>query len=429
LIRSSILVTFFAVSGSTLGFLVQLILAKFFGISEAVDTYFFIISLPTVISGLLAAILSFDLVPHLVRQVDDSQNHARLMGSIFIGIIFLAALVLLFGGVISKLQILALPINSPIRFYENLESLITLAWLASAFQIINSCLAAMLNSVKNCIVSALLALLPYLGMIILLITNANHPRIELLLIGLVLGTLFSTLISIYLLRNFLFPLPWKKILWKELSILAFRSPLTAMAISCFSAYAVVDAYWAPQIGDGALSSLGYAQRLIIGIGTLAVAGASAVVIPRITELNTKKKFLDSRILFLRTVIFVGLIAITLAMLTAIFSEPIVELLYGRGAFQANEVTVVSKLLQHMSFGMVAMLLSVISLRILFSFEGMALGAALIGIFWMLLYFFLSMLWYQEGVLGIGNAYSTSWVITSALILLIICIKYWKNNGQ
>jgi putative peptidoglycan lipid II flippase len=426
MLRSSLLVTFFAISGSALGFLIQLMLARQYGIDGTVDAYFFAISWPTFIAGLLAAILSFDLVPYLIAHEANPSYHARLMGSILVGVIFLALVITVLGRTIGQLQILALPTNSLILAYEHLDLLIGLSWLASGFQIINSCLAAMLNSVKRYIFSAFLSILPYLGTIFFLIGTINYARIEFILIGLMLGTLISILISMFLLRKSLFPLLEGGILWKDLSQIALKSPLTAIAMSSFSAYAVVDAYWAPKIGSGALSSLGYAQRLIIGLGNLAVAGASAVVIPHIAELNRKRNFIESKRLVIRTEIYVGLLAIIPALLFLIFAEPIVRILFARGAFKLNEIIVVSGLLRHMSIGMVAMLLSVISLRILFCFKNTGVIAALVGFVWIALYFLLSMLWYPAGVLGIGNAYSLSWLMTLTFILIIIFRKFHCN---
>jgi putative peptidoglycan lipid II flippase len=316
-----------------------------------------------------------------------------------------------------------LPDSSQIKYYENLEALIFLAWIGCGIQILNGCLSAMLNSQKKYLYTACLGLGPYLGIIGLLTITPNFLGIEVMLFGLILGAGVSAALSIFLLRKNLFPIFLKEILWGEIFKLFYRSPFTAIAMSCFSAYAVVDAYWAPQIGDGVLASLGYSQRIIIGIGNLAIAGVSAVVIPHIADLNKTKNYIGSREIAVQSLITVMIIAGLLALGIYFYSEYIVEALFGSTSFGAIGLSMVSELLQHMSLGFIAMLLSVISMRLLFCFQEAGGLAALLGLGWTAMYFFFSMLWFPSGAKGLANAYSASWVITSGIIIFIVYRKY------
>lgn len=408
--RSSLLLTLLALSASALGFVVQLLLARRYGIGVAVDAYLFALSMPTFIAGLVSAMMSYDLVPRLVACEDDKTYQKRYLTSVLIGVSSLALFLGIAGGSVGMLQCQVLPIDSPIRSYESLPHLIFLAWAVGACQIVQGCLTAILNAHRRYLAGALLALFPYTGMILLLVLLEDFAGIIALPLGTLMGTIAAILSGFFLMRSHLFPLQLKHLLWFEMRKLALRSPYTAVAMTCFSSYTLVDAYWAPHAGEGTLATLGYAQRLVIAFGNLAVAGPSAVLVPRFAELVREKNFPGFQNFLLRALIIVGSIATGTAMIMGVFANELVQLLFVRGSFGMVEAAIVAKTLIYMAPGMVTMLMSVITLRALFCLDGAAKIAGIFGVGWAVAYFISSMITYKYGAPGLAAGYSVVWLL-------------------
>jgi len=417
--RSSAVLTLIALSASVLGFVVQLLLARQYGVSVDVDAYLFALGVPTFIAGLVSAIMSYELVPRLVASEIDQAYQKRYITTFVIGVAGLSLLLGMLGSFFGYIQKEVLPIDSPIRSYKYLTDLIFLGWAISAFQVLQGCLTAILNAHRRYLVAALLALLPYIGMILLLLILGGVAGIRALALGMLTGAIVATLGGVFLIRRHLLPLKFKDLQWRDIRQLAYSSPYTALAMTCFSSYAVVDAYWAPQAGQGTLATLGYAQRIVIALGNLAVAGPSAVVVPRLAHLISNSHFKDFRHFLLRTFVVVGGIAVAVALMLAVFSNQLIQLLFARGAFGQNEVEDVAKTLLFMSPGIVAMLMSVISLRALFCLEGVSKVAAMLGLSWTAGYFLVSSLLHPYGASGLAIGYSLVWILYFVAVSVFI----------
>jgi putative peptidoglycan lipid II flippase len=429
MLRSSLVITILTLCASLLGFAVQLLLAQRYGVGVEVDAYLFSISFPTFLASVVSGILSFNLIPRLVSAQGDPEFHRKFMGSLVIGIVAISlALVIGTCGAMLMLKDHLLPDGSKILQYDDLELLIFLASLVAGVQIIQGCISAMLNSEKKYKQSALISLLPYVGMLALLLLLDKDVGIKLVATGLLLGTISTVLIGTLLLRKYIFPLPWGNISWNPLWKTVQSSVYTALAMTCFSAYAIVDAYWGPRSGDGTLAALGYAQRIVIAVGNLAVAGPSAVLVPNFAGYLRDKNFHGFIKLMHRTFLIVSAVAISVGLFLGIFAIYIVELLFGYGAFGAKQISQVASTIINMAPGMIFMLVSVIGMRVLFCFESSYKQTALLGLGWTIGYFLASSYAHQYGAPGIALAYSFTWFLYFVIISIIIYRKTRNFNA-
>lgn len=423
MLRSSLIVTFLTLCASLLGFVVQLLLAQRYGVGVEVDAYLYSLSLPIFSAGLINAILSFNLIPRLILAKKVMNFHRNFIGTVMIGVTTLSLVVMILMGVgVTLLSDHLLPTKSLIRQYSELKILILLSCAVGGVQIVQGCVSAILNSEKKYIHSALIALIPYVGMLALLFAMDKSSGIVPMVIGMLLGTLVGVFIGVGLLKTLIFPLPWKEVNWGELLKLARSSFYTASAMSCFSAYAVVDAFWGPRAGDGVMAILGYAQRLVIAVGNLAIAGPSAVLVPHFAEYLRDGNYRSFMNLMRRAFLIVGAIALAVAFFLGLFANEIVSLLFGYGEFDQEHVLHVASAIANMAPGMVAMLLSVIGFRVLFCFESSHKQTALIGLGWTCGYFVFSSLALDEGATGIAAAYSEIWLLTLCMVFILIYKK-------
>ncbi|QWD48032.1 hypothetical protein C2742_01660 [Polynucleobacter paneuropaeus] len=415
ILRSSLIVAGLALLGSFFGFLVQIELAREFGTGVQVDGYLFAISAPTFFAGMLAALLSYMVVPRIAKQ--NQQEQDRFIASLLFGAIAIAVALILLAPFFKIIQKSYLLNSTPISQWSGLDDLLRWGWWIAAIQIPFACLSAVLTGLRRPVSATALNLSPYLGMLVLLQLKQNGT-VVLVAEGMFIGTAVSFLIALLILRARIL-LGWRHASWSEVGSLITQSPFMMIAMSCFSAYTVVDSYWAPRAGVGVLSTLGYAQRIIIGLGNLAVIGPSVVMAPRFAELVAKKDCRQFSLVLMKTFFVTGGLGFSLAISLFYFSEELISILFMRGAFDYLAMNQVANTLRYYLPGMIFMLLSVIGLRAICSFEGYEKVLAVLGIFWVFLYFGISALFFHQGATGLAIAYSISWIVYFVALCMIL----------
>lgn len=415
MLSSSIWVTAIALSGSALGLLNQLLMAYRFGASRTVDSFLIATSVPTFVGGLVAALLSYAVVPRVVAVSADQARRAAYVRAMTYAMLAL-------GGALAALGVVLAPLLVRIGGSAFVDSTtVTLArmtWMATALQIVVAYLIAVCNAGKWFVRSALAGLGPYLGML-----GANwwfgaRFGIVVLPLGLAAGTAVALGYLAYVLRSTLLartgPLPWR-----DVKAFFVASPLSGLAMMAFTVYAVVDAHLAPQLGDANLSYLGYSQRIVIALGNLAVAGPSAVVVPHLARAVAEGRLADFRRDTFRAVAIIAGVASAVALVVQLRSVDLIAFVFQRGAFDAEAAHNVARVLGVMLFGMIPMLSVVMLFRAIFCLGSPRFPAAA-ALAWFVLYFALgSLLAPRFRAVGMAYAYVASWLLVLAVSLAFV----------
>lgn len=383
-------------------------MAQRYGSGVEVDTYLYAISTPTFVAGVLAALLSYTVVPRMAQHSENPQQQNRLIVSLIALSMCIGLILLLLSPALSYVQKQLLPQNSPMQQQHNLQQLLLVGWGIAAMQILLAAVCAVLTGLKKAITATSLNLGPYFGMLIAMLISQGSGT-EQLACGMLVGTCTSLILALAMLHRRVRG-HWHQVAWVEVRALVMRSPYTIVAMSCFSAYAVVDSYWAPRAGEGVLASLGYSQRIMIALGNLAVAGPSAILVPKFSEIVAKGSQADFDKILKRTLATTLAIGGTLAFCLYVGAEPLIQWLFMRGEFDQHDAARVAAVLRYCLPGMVFMLLSVISLRVLFCFRDIEKLGALLGAFWGVAYFMFSAIFIHSGAEGLASAYSLTWGI-------------------
>ena len=199
----------------------------------------------------------------------------------------------------------------------------------------------------------------------------------------------------------------------------FKSPIVIMSVSCFSAYSVIDAYTTASLAQSSLSYLGYSQRLLIGIGSLVIAGPSSVFVPYFSRLYKENNFYKFTRMAKRTLIALGIIVLIFSIGASLFSRFIIESVFMRGAFDEKAAMGVSRVFSVMMLGFSPMLLVVFLFRMLYCLNEVRVQA-IVGIVWVAIYYTGSLLSSKIfGVLGIAYTYSISWVVVFVFCIFML----------
>lgn len=418
------IVTSISLLGSFINFVAQAVLAFRFGASSAVDAYTYALSLPLFLSGLIGIIISYTAVPAIAKSLATAGSRSDIGNTLSFLLLWTALLFGMLGLTAGWWQPVILPAKNSLVAFPGLQLLITLSWIVGAIQILVALTAAQLNASGRPITAAMLGLPMNLVTIIVLLF-ADGGNIAFATAGMVAGAVVSAVAGFWFARAQL--LPPRPVLWSK-DGLATRHVISALwasvALSCFASYAVVDAIWASRVGEGALASMGYSHRIIIGLGSLVVSGPSALFVPKFAVLVEAGQGAQFRRLLFGALAFTAACGGLLAAGMYVFADLTVRILFERGAFGSAASEVVADVLRQMAPGMVAMLMSVITLRAVFCLQASERAAALMGIGFTCSYAIFSYLFLENGIVGIAFAYSVSWIGFFAMLFSYVI---WRSG--
>ncbi len=420
--KSSVYVTALTIIGSLLGLLVQVLIARTYGLGPVVDAYFFSLSWPLLMAGIISTALSFVVLPQIAAlSLEKAHNLGEVIWASFFGLMIIIVCLSPFAFCLTWLQIDLLNSNSVIRNSGNLYLLSGLSWISAWGLVLKNYVAAVLHGLKNHVLASALSLFPYMCMVISLLLANTTLGIAAPLVGMIVGLIFALAFGSYtIFRQLGFSCTWHNSS-KEAIDFGLRLPKAGLALSCFSTYSAVDAYIAPMLGSGFLSIISLIQRFIIAIGNLVVSGFSSVVIHMFIELIKQGdyKIFWSRLITCSLGVFIGSL-VCFSPLYIIPFELIPNLLNTQPPNNFDLVKI-QFYVTTMIPGACGMLTSVVLMRILFCFENGRDVGVVIGLIWTSLYFIFASANISLGMSTLTYAYTYSWLII--IVILTASVLY------
>lgn len=368
----------------------QIFMAHTFGARHQFDIYLFAMSIPFLIIGASSGVVSLAFVPRLMASSRDRDLY-RSSVSALLGFAILAAIVIAFGGMQLTVWSTATVSNvfsGPDRF--TVVSIARVAWFSAGLALIVSALTAVHHTEKSFILPAITASSAYLGMIgaMALFPVSRGPIV--LAWGMLAGSAVSVLV---LLPKAIPSIAIRGFANSQIYALfdgVGRVILVVIANCAFSGLAPVEAFLAPRFGTGALSNLGYSQRLIIAMGSVIVAGPLVLLVPAIAQAVVEKEPYRIKSLSLKAIGTVCVIGVLAALIFGIIRVPLIRLILQHGAFDSKTTLGVASTLPWLLVGSIAMLGTQIAFRSLYG-QNRHFFPAIAGILVPALYFGLGIL--------------------------------------
>ena len=426
MVTNSVRLSLISAGIAVLSFACQMLTARTFGASHAFDVYLFAVSIPFLVMGAGTGALSQAFVPRLIAARSNSTAYMESISVLLTYTLGGAVLIALGGFAVTVWQSSALATIFTPSDRAAIKDIARVAWLSADLALVASALTAVHHSEKSFILPAITNSTLYLGVIgsIFLIPVSRGP--VLLAWGMLAGSLAAVLV---LLPTAVGRLPVRRLGTIRTGSLfdgTSRVILVVLANCAFTGLAPVEALLAPKFGPGALSYLGYSQRLIIAIGTLVVAGPNVLLVPAIAEASAVKDADRVAVLASKTITAVLGIASLAALFFYFLRVPLIRLLLERGAFDAATTRGVAATLPWLLLGSVAMVGAQPTFRALYG-QNRHLPPALAGLAIPTLYFALAgPLSTHWGLQGICVAYASSWWLV-LLVLLNRILGHHKCN--
>lgn len=340
-------VAIFVLVGRSAGAAKEMTIAFRYGISNVVDAYQITLTLVTWLPALCSAVFAIVLVPVFVdlrkqTNAEQSQFLGELEAwAVFVGVIFTVILYALWPFALS---VMAGNLSADTRAMAR-NMMLVMGPIAILVMIISAYSWRLMSGERH--ISTLLDGLPALMVLVLVLciksSNAMLP--------LMWGTLLGYVAQVVVLR----PLAGKVGGHYSRLSLTFKSPqwpriyravrvfmLGQLVVSCAP---VLDQYFVAHMGDGAVATLGYANRvfgLILSMGALAIGQGTLPILSDILGRNDQAR---ARLTALRwSLLMLGGGAVC-AVIAYPLAPTVVAMLFQRGAFTAQNTLVVAGLMR------------------------------------------------------------------------------------
>lgn len=323
----------------------ELVVAWRFGTGDELDAFLIALVIPDFIITVVAGSFNAALIPTYVRVKE--QQGLQKAQKLFSGVMIWSLGLL---GITTIVMMAAAPVYLPLLASgfepQKLDLTLHLLWAIAPSVLLSGIItiwSAVLNAGER---FALAAVSPILtpAITILLILGFRFWGIFALAAGLVCGAIGEIIIlGVALHRQRISLLPkWSIFDGNLRQVISQYMPLIAGAF-LFCSTTLVDQSMAAMLLPGSVAALNYGNRIIALPITLTATALSTAVIPYFSQmvsrqdwtgvLHTLKKYL--RLIFIVTVLLTGLILI--------FSRPIVELVFQRGSFTAEDSVLVAQI--------------------------------------------------------------------------------------
>jgi putative peptidoglycan lipid II flippase len=346
----------------------DMVVASFFGTSDAVDAFFIAVAVPAYATSVLTGSFPVALVPVYlrVRAKDGGLAASRLLSSIVVGA----------GGLIALatvLLVLAAPLVLPLAgatFGGEKLALTHRLFLIIAPAIflsgISGILAAVLNAHERFVLAAVTPSFMAVGSIAFLVIAGRDWGIYALAAGLSAGYLAELLLLGWTVRRTgLFGRPawpvWR--LGEVRDVFRQYAPLLVGA-TLMSSSPLIDQAMSAALGPGNVAALAYGSKLVAAGLATGVTAVSTAIFPHFSRMVAAEDWVGVRHT-LRTYSRLVLAAsVPVVLLIVVFSNPIVRMLFERGQFSAADTLVVGRVQALYAIQIPFYVLGIIGVRLL-----------------------------------------------------------------
>jgi putative peptidoglycan lipid II flippase len=422
ILRALITVAAAVVVARSASLLRELVVANEFGISDEVDAFLVALLIPTFAVAVLADSMNTALLPMFVRVRDNEgpAAAARMFASCtWLGVRFLAGASL----VLAVTAPLLVRIVAPGFGDAKTELAVQLLWVMLPLVLLSGVLSiwtAALTAGQRFALPALAPVLVPVSVLVALGIAGHRPSIFVVAVGTAVGYALQLVPLMLALRRNQLPIVPR---WHGRSpairkVLSEYAPLT-VATMLSSGALLVDQAVASGLGDGAVSSLHYGNRLVqLVTGVVSLALGTAVM-PYLSAQIAAGDWAAAR----RTLRFwsaVSLVAAgAVAAVLIVLSTPLIEVMFERGEFDAGDTDIVSTIQQLYLLQLPAYALGILGARMLSALQRNR-TLLVISAFNLLLNGVLDVVLARTlGVAGIALATAGVYTVSAALVFVAI----------
>jgi len=342
--RAGATIAVLSILAKSSAFVREAVIAMIYGRGPEVDAFFVALALPVFLVQLIAGSFQIAVVPGLLAaaRAGGRQQASALAGA---GTVTIALVIAVFALLAAACAPLYLPVVAPGFSERALLLAADMLWIMTLFAILGGLAyagGAMLTAERRFALPAIAPALTPLVMTVLLIAFRDQLGVTALAWGAVLGTLAEAAIVLWAARRLGYR-PRLAVSRADLTALLRRWGPLMLATLLLSGAGLIDQLMAASLGEGSASALGYGAKLVLAGLHVVTTALGISVLPAYAEsaLDDPGRLSARLRRHLVAVIALALPGVAIAWW---ISEPVIALLYQRGAFTAEDTRLVAAVL-------------------------------------------------------------------------------------
>jgi len=416
-----------------IGFSRELILSYFYGASNISDAYLISTTIPATIFAFIGVGISTSFIPMYNKiNIDHNEKDSKkFMNNIinFLMIFCIIIISIVFINTKFFVQIFASGFD-----YETLKLAITLTRI-SILGILFTTFVYIFNSFLQIKGNFLIPALTGIPLNIVIITSiilSYYYELYYLAIGSVVAALAQFILLLPSVKKenykYHFRLNFKDKYTKEFIILSLP---VILGVSVNQINVLVDRTIASRIVSGGVSSLVYADRLMVFIQGIFVTTLLTVIYPKISTLAAKKDLSELKKVITNTFKLTLIVLLPMTSIVLIYSKEIISILFGRGEFDVKAIALTSTALFYYGVGILGIAIREIFSKSFYAFQDTKTPIINAGISVMINIFLNLILSKYLGIGGLALATSISAIISAFLMYSSFQKKFgdFKNTGM
>lgn len=348
--KGALRVAFFLFIGKIAGALKEVAVANRYGVSEVTDAYQFTMTMSTWLPATLVGVFSIVLIPSFVKlRHDVTEEQQRFIAQS-------KGILLLIGVVLSALTFFLWPWvldNAAAGFSPETKALsqkLIYGFAPSVLLILLIGLSMSRLRARERHINTLLDSLPAIFILLWILASPGDTTVMPLLWGTLIGYFIQAVVLQVLAVR---AEPNRRWLMPSISL---SSPYWAAVISASGVMLIgqvamsfvgpLDQMIAAKLGDNANATLGYAARvlsLLIGLGAASVGRAA---LPVLADIQARGDYAHARTVALKWAMLMLGIGVLLVLILWALSPWLVQILFQRGAFSAENTVAVTSVMRY-----------------------------------------------------------------------------------
>lgn len=351
--KTALVLIIITILSKIFGFGREIVLAHFYGASNVSDAYIIALTIPTTFFVLIGRGVATSYIP-IYTSIEKNSNIEeadRFTGNLINIIMIISTFMVLLGIVFTKESIMI--------FASGFEgNTLELAIDFTRISIFSIYLTSLVNIFKpyleikgNYSTPALIGL-PMSLVIIISIVLSSFYGLKILSIGIVISSFVQLLLLLPFVKRYKYD--HKKIinfLDSNIKKMVILSIPVFIGVAVNDINVIVDKTLASQISSGGISALNYAQTIDYFIQGTIVMSIATVMYPAMSKMVAENDVQSLKKVLSESITGTNLLVIPSSVGAMLLNKPIVELIFGRGAFDSEAVKITATALFFYSIGM------------------------------------------------------------------------------
>lgn len=368
--KAAILVLFVTIISKMMGFVRDITLSYFYGISNISDAYIISLTIPDVIFSFIGVSIIAGYIP-LFSEVDKSlgKEGGLLFTNNLLNILAVFCTIVISIALFFTESIVNIFASGFTEETFNLAVTFTkLGLVGLYFTVFCSIFQGYLQVNGNYVIPASIGI-PLNIVVITAIIVSYYTDSIFLAIGTVMAALCQFLLLIvyaykkgYRYRPYI---NFKDMYFKKVIIMVL--PMT-LGLSVNQINILIDRTLASSITEGGIAAINYANRLNLLVYGVFIMSIVTIIYPTISKMIVNNDMVNFKKLVSKSIVIISVMVIPAMTGLMILSEPVIQFLFGRGEFDQHAVEITGEILFFLSMGMFALGLNEILSRVFFSMQ-------------------------------------------------------------